>query len=203
MRAPQSVRKTCNHRTSPAARGSSSTFTLHSNYFASCSQSWLNRSDSSTQPPPAARRAASTPAVPGRSAAHALNAAFRRLGLTADVLELRPKIAWRSMPPLPGELLLTVLMLPVLERRLGAATLAQTEVVSLPGLSSSQTKCWEKQGFFPEQGKAMWLEKRGIIPASRLHSAWALVFPCFVCSKCQADSTLASVLIPRCSRSLL
>lgn len=149
MKAPQSVRKTCNHGTSPAARGSSSTFALHSNYFASCSQSWLNRSDSSTQPPPAARHASSTPAVPGRSAAHTLNAAFRRLGLTADVLELRPKIAWRSMPPLPGERLLTVLTLPALEWRPGATTLAQTEVVFLPGLSSSQTKRWQKQGFSP------------------------------------------------------
>ena len=43
--------------------------------------------------PPTAHPAAFIPAVPGHSAVHALNAAFRNLGLTADVLEGLPKIA--------------------------------------------------------------------------------------------------------------
>lgn len=69
------------------------------------------------------------PAVPGHSSVYALNAALRKHGLTADVLEGLPKIARWSMPPLPGELLFTVITLSALERRMGAKTLTQAEVM--------------------------------------------------------------------------
>jgi len=43
--------------------------------------------------PPAAQHAALTPAVPGHSALHALNAAYRKFSVTVDVLDRLPKTA--------------------------------------------------------------------------------------------------------------